>query len=279
MSHATTVTPTSRTLEVPGARLHYEVRGTGPCVLLVGAPMDATAFAPLADLLAADHTVVTTDPRGIHRSTVDDPDQDSTPEQRADDLNRLLAHVDAGPAVALGSSGGAVSVLALTQAHPGRVHTVIAHEPPLYEVLEDRDQLGAQSEEMIASYLAGDVRGAWTQFMAAANIELPPPLFEAMFGTPREGQAAADERFQFEHMLRPTTRWVPDVTALRGAPTRIVVGIGEQSGGQLCDRASRALAAGLGSEPALFPGGHTGFAEEPDAFAARLRAVLGVTPA
>ena len=72
--------PTARTLEVPGARLHYEVRGTGPLLVLVGAPMDARSFGPLADLLADDHTVLTTDPRGINRSPVDDPGQDSTPE-------------------------------------------------------------------------------------------------------------------------------------------------------------------------------------------------------
>jgi pimeloyl-ACP methyl ester carboxylesterase len=56
--------PTAQTLEVPGARLYYEVRGTGPLVVLVGAPMDAGPFAPLADLLADDYTVLTTDPRG-----------------------------------------------------------------------------------------------------------------------------------------------------------------------------------------------------------------------
>ena len=33
--------PTARTLEVPGARLYHEVRGKGPLLLLVGAPMDA----------------------------------------------------------------------------------------------------------------------------------------------------------------------------------------------------------------------------------------------
>ena len=103
----------------PGARLHYEVRGRGPLVVLVGAPMDAAAFAPLADLLAADHTVLTTDPRGINRSSVDDPDRDSTPELRADDLARLLTHLDAGPAAVLGSSGGAVSALALAAGPPG----------------------------------------------------------------------------------------------------------------------------------------------------------------
>ena len=72
--------------DVADARLYYEVRGHGPLVVLVGAPMDAESFAPLADLLAADHTVLTTDPRGINRSTVADPEQDSTPQLRADDL-------------------------------------------------------------------------------------------------------------------------------------------------------------------------------------------------
>ena len=56
--------PTVQTLEVPGARLYYEVRGQGPLVVLAGAPMDAGPFGPLAELLAADYTVLTTDPRG-----------------------------------------------------------------------------------------------------------------------------------------------------------------------------------------------------------------------
>src|SRR5262249_44040598 len=126
------------TLAVPGARLYYERRGSGPVVLLVAAPMGAGAFAPLADLLPEDHTVITTDPRGISRSTVEDPDQDSTPQMRADDIARLLRHVNGGPALLLGSSGGAVSVLALAQAHPELVHTVVAHEPPLIDLLPDR---------------------------------------------------------------------------------------------------------------------------------------------
>jgi pimeloyl-ACP methyl ester carboxylesterase len=73
-----TPVPTAATLEVPGARLHYELRGHGPLVALVGAPMDAT-FAPLADLLAVDHLVLTIDPRGVNRSPVAKPHQDSTP--------------------------------------------------------------------------------------------------------------------------------------------------------------------------------------------------------
>lgn len=131
MTEAPTVSVTTGSLDVPGARLHYELRGSGPLLVLAGAPMDATCFAAAADLLAADFTVLTTDPRGINRSVLDDPESDSTPQLRGDDLAALVAHTGIGPAVALGSSGGAVSVLALAQQHPEAVHTVVPHEPPL----------------------------------------------------------------------------------------------------------------------------------------------------
>jgi pimeloyl-ACP methyl ester carboxylesterase len=274
MSSTSHAPATAGTLRAPGVRLHYEVRGEGPLIVLVGAPMDARPFAPLADLLAAGHTVLTTDPRGINRSPLDDPDQDSTPEQRADDLSRLIAQVDAGPAVVLGSSGGAVSVLALAQAHPGQLSVVIAHEPPLLDLLPDRADLHAANEDVIATHLSGDVVGAAKKFMANAGFHLPEAVIEQMFGGERDAQSAADDRYQHEHMMRPTTHWRPDLAALRSSPARILIGLGEQSAGQVCDRTSRALAAELGTEPTMFPGGHIGFAEDPVAFAARLRAVL-----
>src|SRR5258708_16623219 len=109
MNHTSTVPATVETLRVPDALLHYEVRGQGPLVVLVAAPMDARPFAPLADRLAADHTVLTTDPRGINRSPVDDPHRDSTPQMRADDLSPLLTHLDARPPPAPGPRGGALT--------------------------------------------------------------------------------------------------------------------------------------------------------------------------
>ena len=266
--------PTAQTLDVPGARLYYEVRGKGPLVVLVGGPMDARPFGPLADLLAGDYTVLTTDPRGINRSPVDDPGQDSTPEMRADDLSRLVAHVDVGPAVVLGSSGGAVSALALVQAHPELVRGVIAHEPPLLELLPDAAERHAGNEVVIARWLAGDYAGSWRTFLENANMQLPEGVFEAMFGGVPDAQALADTTYQNTHMLRPTGQWQPDLATLRAAGPRVVVGIGEASAGQVCDRTSRALAAELGIEPTMFPGGHTGFAQDPSGFAVRLRSVL-----
>ncbi|GAA5134099.1 alpha/beta fold hydrolase [Pseudonocardia adelaidensis] len=270
----TTNAATVGTLDVADARLHYEVRGHGPLVVLVGAPMGAAAFAPLADLLAADHTVLTTDPRGTGRSPMADPGRDSTPELRAADLSRLVAHLDAGPAAVLGSSGGAVSALAMAQAHPDQVHTVIAHEPPLTELLDDREQRRAATEDMIATYLGGDVTGAWERFFTHANIVMPDGAIEQMFGGERDPQQVADERHWFAHEMRPTVRWEPDLDLLRGSRARIVVGIGEDSTGQVCDLTSTALATALGIEPTSFPGGHIGFVDDPAAFVVRLRSVL-----
>jgi pimeloyl-ACP methyl ester carboxylesterase len=265
-------------LDVPGARLYYELRGGGPLVALVGAPMGADAFAPLADLLASDYTVLTADPRGIGRSRVHDPDADSLPQTRAADLARLIDNAGVGPAVVLGSSGGAVTGLALAQDHPGAVHTVVAHEPPLVELLQDRDALRVAEDEYCAAYLAGDVVGAWTRFFAQANIGIPPQVVEQMFGGERDPQQVADERFWFAHELRHSTRWQPDVALLRATGVRIVVGIGQDSADQICDRTSLALAGALQIEPAMFPGGHIGFVDDPKPFAARLRSVLAAAP-
>jgi pimeloyl-ACP methyl ester carboxylesterase len=260
-------------LPVPGARLYYEVRGQGPVVVLVGAPMDARPFAPLAELLAGACTVVTTDPRGINRSPVDDRSQESTPDMRADDLSRILARLDRGPAAVLGSSGGAVTALALAQNHPGQVTTVVAHEPPVGALLDEREEVFARFDGLIATYLSGDVTGAWRGFVEITGFPMPPGALESMIAA-RTAQDAADDHFQYASMMRPTIRFRPDLAALRSGTARVVVGIGEQSRGQFCDRTSAALAAGLRTAPAWFPGGHTGFATNPDEFAARLRPVL-----
>jgi hypothetical protein len=55
---------TSGTVAVPDGTLYYEVRGSGPLLALVGAPMDHGPFGPVAELLAVNHTVLVSDSRG-----------------------------------------------------------------------------------------------------------------------------------------------------------------------------------------------------------------------
>lgn len=154
------------------------------------------------------------------------------------------------------------------------LYGMAAISPPLAELLSDTEELRTQTDDMIETYLSGDRRGAWSAFTKSANIHLPDELFEAMFGGQIEGQAAADEHFAFAHMERPTTFWKPDLSALRDTGVNLIIGIGEQSANELCDRTSRALADEIGIAPTMFPGGHLGLAEDAAAFARRLRDVL-----
>ena len=94
--------------------------------------MPSTA-KPDGDPVKLDITVLTTDPRGTNRSPIEEHEKDSTTELRADDLARLVVRVDAGPATVFGSSGGAVTALALVQNHPGLVRAVVAHEGGEYD--------------------------------------------------------------------------------------------------------------------------------------------------
>jgi pimeloyl-ACP methyl ester carboxylesterase len=110
--------PTTHTLDVPGARLYYERRGSGPLLLLIGSPMDSSGFTPLASALADRYTVVTYDPRGIANSSREATTEDVTPTQQADDVHRLLSALGGQPVDLFGSSGGAVVGLALVTAHP-----------------------------------------------------------------------------------------------------------------------------------------------------------------
>ena len=139
---ATTTQATTRTLQVPGARITFDVRrnaeSTEPILLLIGSPMGAAGFGSLAAHFA-DRTIATYDPRGVERSEKDDPASPSTPEDHADDLHRIITALDDGPVDLFASSGGAVNALALVARHPEQVRTLVAHEPPLASLLPDRE--------------------------------------------------------------------------------------------------------------------------------------------
>lgn len=261
-------------IDLPETRLSYELRGSGPAIALVGSPMAAEEFAPLSEALAADHTVLTHDPRGHGGSVLADRSVGSTPEQRADDLAELVRRTGLGPVAILGSSGGAVTALAFAERHPELATTVVAHEPPLLELLDDRQEQRALTDAMRRRYADGDVVGAWGMFFDQANIVVPDGMLEAMFGGERSRSALAEEAFWYAQELPASVRWEPDEDALRRGP-RIVLGIGEESAGQLCERTTEALAIRLGLTAMRFPGDHTGFVDHPSAFAARLKEALG----
>jgi clorobiocin biosynthesis protein CloN7 len=268
----------THTLDVPGAHLYYERRGSGPLLLLIGSPMDSTGFTGLADAMADRYTVVTYDPRGIGYSTREDTSSEVTPEQQADDVRRLLAELGRGPARLFGSSGGAVVGLALVTAHPEEVTTLVAHEPPVIELLPDRDQVRAQMQDIYDTYRAEGAEQAMAKFMVHAGLDQGPgQAGRSPSWNPAPEQLArmraATEAF-LASMIRATTRFQPDLGALRAAPARIVIGVGATSAGQLANRSAVALAGQLGLPAVEFPGDHGGFVGQPEPFARALSRVL-----
>ena len=262
----------NRHVTVPGAHLHYEIRGDGPLLLVIGSPMAAAEFAPLADALASDHTVVTYDPRGHGSSAISGPHDDATPDQRADDIVAILDDLGAADADVFGSSGGAVTGLALVSRHAGRVRTLLAHEPPLLELLPDAEEQRAATDAIVDTFRTEGFGPAWHRFMVNAGFDLPSPGPDAPAPPAPTGQQLAEAARFFEHELRPTTRYLADIPAL--AVSDVVVGIGEDSGHLITYRTSVALAEVLGSKPVYFPGDHGGFLGAPVQFADRLRQIL-----
>jgi pimeloyl-ACP methyl ester carboxylesterase len=268
----------AHTLDVPGARLYYERRGAGPLLLLIGSPMDSTGFSGLAGALADRYTVVTYDPRGIGNSSREDTAEDLTPEQQADDVHRLLSALGGSPAHVFGSSGGAVVGLALVTAHPDQVGTLVAHEPPVVELLPDAAQLRVQIQDIYDTYRAEGVGPAMGKFMAHAGLgEEPGQQADAPRWEPAPEQMARmrDTTDMFlAHLIRPTTRYRPDIEALQAASTRVVVAAGATSTGQLANRSAVALADRLGTAVVRFPGDHGGFVGQPEQCARVLDQVL-----
>jgi pimeloyl-ACP methyl ester carboxylesterase len=282
---------TTHTLEVPGAVLTYDVRrnesSTDPVLMMIGSPMGAAGFGTLAGHFT-DRTVVTYDPRMSDRSRRTDGATQTTVEEQADDLHRLIEALDAGPVDLFASSGGAVNALELVARHPEQVRTLIAHEPPDAAVLPDAEAALAACRDIHETYMRNGTGPGMAKFMALTSNkgEIPadwtdrPAPDPAMFGLPAEDDGSRDDPL-IGHTILPITTYQPDFDALRAASTRIVLAAGAESKGEMAHRGAFAVAARLGMEPVIFPSHHGGFLGDeygwpgqPEMFAANLREVL-----
>jgi pimeloyl-ACP methyl ester carboxylesterase len=257
---------------------------------MVGSPMGASGFATLADRVG-DRTVVTYDPRGVDGSRRTDDATESTPDQHADDLSRLIAHLAAGPVDVFASSGGAVNALALVARHPDQVRVLVAHEPPAAQHLPDREQALAACLDVHETYQRSGFGPAMAKFIKLVSLKGPVPADfatepapnPAEFGLPTEDDGSRDDPLVGQNIVSCTHYW-HDFDALRSTPTRILVGVGAESEGEMAHRAGVAVAHELAATPVTFPGGHGGFLPpeygpggDPEAFAGTLRDLLAAT--
>jgi len=283
----------THTLSTDGAEIVYDVHGPLPTadgrppLVMIGQPMDASGFTRLASHLP-DRTVVTYDPRGLGRSTRGDGRTDNTPVVQAADVHAVIEALGAGPVELFGSSGGAVTALALVAAYPGDVTTLVAHEPPIIPVLPDAEAAEAARNGITDVYNAKGMGAGMAAFMGMtmwqgeftdAYFAQPAPD-PAAFGMPAEDDGKRDDPLLSDRSWA-VTNYRPDVEALAAAPTRVVIAVGEETGDAFTGRTAVATAELLGQQATVFPSHHGGFlgdefgyAGKPEEFAERLREVL-----
>lgn len=273
----------SDTLRVSGANIYYEVRGNGPLLLLIpGGGGDAAVVDPIADLLAEHFTVACLDPRGYSHSTIDDGAAlEQRVEVQSDDVYRLIAHLTDEPAYVFGGSSGAIVGLDLLARHPERVHRLVAHEPPCFAILPDADAQAEFVDEVYTLFRTEGLGAAGARFLRGIGGTMKPlpdpaslpPRAQAMMA-----RLLANSPIMMEHELRQFTSHTPDIEALAKVADRLVLATGRETRDHLPARPAAVLAERLGIEVTRFPGGHSGFTDEPEAFANLLRDAFPIRP-
>lgn len=276
-----TTTPVTGRLRVPGATLHYEVRGSGPALLLIPTGNgDAGPYTALANATARRHTVITYDKRAYSRSPLhgDDDGTDRVADD-VDDARLLIEHIADGPADALGGSSGAIVALDLLARRPKHVHTSVVHEPPLASVLPDGDQWLRFYAELYETYRDAGTSAAMAVFRERMGMrrttrppedaQLPPDELAAMLA-----RIKANHTVWFEREVREYPAFQPDMVALKAVADQLVLAGGDTSRGDLPYRPNTVLAERLGVGITHFPGGHVGFVTHPWEFADALSALL-----
>lgn len=271
-------------LPVPGASLHYEIRGTGPVLLMIpGGGGDAGTFDIVGAQLADRFTVVAVDPRGKSRSAPHEVGLDQRVEVHSDDMRRLLDEVSPeAPAFVIGTSSGAITALDLLARHPHRLRLVVAHEPPTLGLLPDADRGHAAFAEVVEAFRREGLGAAMAVLGAAAGEESPdePDSPGAPEPDPDRMRRTMANMPQFvERELRQFSGHMPDLDALAAHAGKLIPAAGRASRGLLLARPATVLAERLGTPVAEFPGGHVGLSTHPMRFTQTLRRTLDTAPA
>ncbi|MGA9839657.1 MAG: alpha/beta hydrolase [Thermoplasmata archaeon] len=270
----------SRTLDVPGGKLGYEVGGQGqPIILLHEGIADRRMWNREFPLLAREHRAVRYDVRGYGGSSP------ATSEYSAvRDLVALLDHLDLARPLVVGPSMGGRIALDLTLAFPERVGALLLiapgysgmdydHVPGGKSTFERDEMLSKAAAEAWASGKLEEATEYLRQLWASALTGSALDLFRTMVReNPKEIFEERSGRFD-------TPEGEPAAARLKEirVPTRILVGDRDNPAMPHC---ANFLARGIaGAQVQLVPGAdHLLNLSRPDAFDAALVGLLDSLP-
>jgi pimeloyl-ACP methyl ester carboxylesterase len=258
-------------LEVNGAGIYYEVRGSGPPVAFIaGSTGDAGHFERVAQLLSDEFTIVTYDRRSNSRSPRPDGWGSTSIEEQSEDAARLIETLGIAPAVVFGTSGGAIISLNLVIRHPELVRGAILHEPSMNAGMSNPEEVRGDIQQVVESGMqrGGTREGvkAFLRFVVGDETykNFDAPLLERML---ENGETFFGVEFGV------FDSYSPDDATLAGVEIPVVVMAGTESRPYFGE-ASQWLATRLNVELETLPGGHSPYIDRPDDMAQALRPFL-----
>lgn len=255
---------------IRGADLAFDVRGTGPALVLLHAfPLGLGMWDPQARAFAATHQVIRFDARGFGGS----PPGDGllTMEKIADDAVALLDHLGVSRAVACGLSMGGYAAFALVRRHPDRLKgLVLADTRPGADSDAARTARAAQADKVRKEGSAALADAVLPKLVGETSHKQRPELLarlrETIAANPRRGIADALAGLAARADSTSTLREIR-------VPTLVVCGA-EDAITPLSE--SEAMVRGIaGSRLEVVPdAGHLSSLENPDRFNDALRNFL-----
>jgi len=265
---------TEGVVKVNGAELFYQLRGSGPALLMIhGTGADSGCYDRVAERLAADFRGLPYDRRGWSRSPRPSGWEKTSIEEQADDAAWLLKATGHEPAVVFGSSSGGLTALDLLLRHPEVVQGTVLHEPSVFTCLPQEfvrkqfEELNPMIEQALAS---GGPRaalqmllGAWAGDEGLEAVE--PTLVERWL-------ANADLMFgyEFPEML---LGYQPDPEAIAAVKVPVKVMRATDSM-PINTAAAEWLASQVKTGLVVAPGAHLAFCVRPEELAEALRPLL-----
>jgi 3-oxoadipate enol-lactonase len=244
----------------PGARLAYQVTGTGPAVVLVhGYGLDMRMWDAQLEALAARFRVVRYDCRGFGASGPFDP---AVPYTHADDLIALLDHLAITDAALAGLSFGGRVVLQAALAAPDRVRGLALLGAVLDGVPWDPESADALDEVGRAVQASGLLAGraAWLAHPLFATARERPDLARELTamvaGYPGQHWLGQDPHRRAEP---------PPIDVLEDVTGQALVAVGEHDVPGFREMSAVLARRIPGAEYHLIPGaGHMINMEQPD---------------
>ena len=262
------------TVEVNGAELYFERRGSGPAVgFIAGGGGSGLALRHAAELLADSYTVVTYDRRGSGRSPGPPGWTTTTVAEQADDCVGLIRALELDRPVIVGHSNGGTVLVGLAQRHGSELGGAVVVEPLLGAVSPSFPRFVEETTALTADALAqGDVDAMWetlNRWMFGEEMwdQFPPDVAD---------QERADGEMNATIVWPAISAFAPDAAALAACPAPVHAVHGADTGPpiEVFVESARWVAEISGGPLHVFPGGHLEGTINPERFVTALRPVL-----